>query len=355
MTTVKTASKKPVIVTGVQPSGQSHIGNYGGMYRNLIALQEESADRYYFLADYHSITGEYDPAEKRQQSFELALDLLALGLDPKKSVLFAQSDVPEHTELAWIFNTITPMSFLERMTQYKDKAGHQKQNVNVGLFTYPVLQAADILIYHGTQVPVGRDQVQHLELTRDIARFFNNRFGDTFAEPKPLLTDTPKLRSLTDPLKKMSKSHGDKSCLYLNDDPDTLYKKLKSAVTESTGMITLKFEELEHRLSLHEPGHADEEELRGQAGVWNLITLLKLVGREDLAKSIMAMPPIKYGELKRVVAEQLADHFAAFREKRAELAKDPAYVKQVLTDGAEKARPVAAKTLAGVRRLIGID
>lgn len=356
MATKKPAPKKPLtIVTGIQPSGRSHIGNYAGAYRNMIALQKQAARRFYFIADYHSLSEDYDPAEKRQQILDLAIDLLAIGVDPKMTTLFVQSDVPEHTELCWIFNTITPVSFLERMTQYKDKAARQAKNVNAALLVYPVLQAADILIYQADRIPVGHDQIQHLELTRDVARFFNNRFGHTFGEPKPLLTETPKIKSLSDPLKKMSKSHGDKSCLYLHDDPDTLYGKLKSAVTESTGILKYSEEELEHRLSLHADAHRDEAELRGQAGVWNLLTILKLVGSEKEAKRIMAGQPIKYGELKKVVAERVADHFADFRNRRAQLAKEPARVKRILADGAKKARREAAKTLKETRRKIGID
>ncbi|MBI4457996.1 tryptophan--tRNA ligase, partial [Candidatus Uhrbacteria bacterium] len=159
-----------IIVSGIQPSGASHVGTYAGVYRNWLRLQaDKTAKRFFMIADYHSITEDYDPAAKRQQILDLATDFLALGLDPKKSTIFAQSDVPEHTELCWIFNTVTPVSFLERMTQFKDKSSRQAANVNMGLFDYPVLQAADILIYMCDRVPVGRDQIQHLELTRDIA------------------------------------------------------------------------------------------------------------------------------------------------------------------------------------------
>mgnify|MGYP001575707263 CR=1 FL=1 len=216
---------KPIVVSGIQPSGKLHVGNYVGAVSNWLRLQDEGYRCFFFLADYHSITGDYYPEEKRRQTMDLALDLLALGIDPKKCTLFVQSHVPEHTELCWVFNTVTPVSFLERMTQFKDKSADQDKNVNMGLFDYPVLQAADILAYKGELVPVGRDQVQHVELTSDIARFFNNKFGDFFPETKPLLTDVPKLRSLTDPLKKMSKSLGEKSYVALTDGPEAIQEK----------------------------------------------------------------------------------------------------------------------------------
>ncbi len=352
-----TATKKAghIVDAGIQPSGKAHVGNYAGFFRNCLKLQDEPGlQRYFFIADYHSITENYDPKAKRQQVFDLAADLLALGIDPRKSVVFVQSDVPEHTELCWILNTVTPISFLERMTQFKDKAGRQQENVNAGLFDYPVLQAADILIYKGERVPVGRDQIQHVELTRDVARFFNNRFGEFFPEAEPLLTDTPKIKSLTDPLKKMSKSLGERSFIALTDEPDEIYAKVKSAVTESSGILSLTEEELEHRLSLHEAGHQDEEALRGQAGVWNLLTLLKLCGKKEEADRILAAQPIKYSELKKLVAARIAEHFTAFRARRKKLAASPKKVWDILDAGAAKARAAAKKTMAEVRKKIGL-
>lgn len=352
----KTPKERPhIIVTGVQPSGRSHVGNYAGLYRNILKLQAEpDLKRFVFIADYHSITEDYNPATKRQQVLDIAIDLLALGLNPKKCVFFVQSDVPEHTELCWIFNTVTPVSFLERMTQFKDKAARQQANINMGLFDYPVLQSADILIYKGDRVPVGRDQVQHVELTRDIARFFNNRFGQSFPESQPLLTDTPKLKSLVDPLKKMSKSLGDKSYIALADSPEEIYEKMKRAVTEGTGILSLSEKELEHRLSLHENAHADETQLRGMAGVWNMLTMLRVFGRPDEANHIMAMQPMKYAELKKLTAERIAEYFADFRQKRKKLEKNPDKVWAILEAGAKQARSVAKKTMTEVRTKIGL-
>ncbi len=344
-----------VVVSGIQPSGQAHLGNYAGFFRNCLKLQgQPGLDRYFFIADYHSLSENYDPKAKHQQVLDLAADFLALGLDPAKSVFFVQSEVPEHTELCWVLNTVTPISFLERMTQFKDKAGRQQENVNAALFDYPVLQAADILVYKGDRVPVGRDQIQHIELTRDVARFFNNRFGEIFPEAEPLLTDTPKIRSLNDPLKKMSKSLGERSYVALTDEPAVIYDKVKSAVTESTGILSMTEEELEHALVAHADAHAEDEGLRGQAGVWNLLTILKLVGKPGEADRVFAAQPIKYSDLKRLVAERIGEHFAAFRAKRKKLAKEPEKIREILDAGAKKARVAAKKTMDEVRKAIGI-
>ncbi|MEK7102430.1 MAG: tryptophan--tRNA ligase, partial [Patescibacteria group bacterium] len=190
-----------IVVSGIQPSGPLHIGNYLGALRYWLELQKNPKNEcYFFIADLHALTQGKSAKELRENTLTLVAELLALGIDPKKSSFFVQSQVPAHAELGWILNCVTPIGELERMTQYKDKAARQKSNVNVGLLTYPVLQAADILIYHGNAVPVGEDQVQHLELTRTIARWFNQRYGATFPEPKPFLTPTPRVMSLTSPL-----------------------------------------------------------------------------------------------------------------------------------------------------------
>lgn len=339
----------------MQPSGRSHIGNYAGAYQGWLDLQDQAdLTRYFFIADYHSITEDYDPKEKHGQIMDLAMDYLAIGLDPEKSVIFVQSEIPEHTELCWIFNTVTPMPFLERMTQFKDKSEQQSGNVNMGLFDYPILQAADILMYKSDRVPVGRDQIQHVELTRDVARFFNNKFGDTFPEPKELLTDIPKMKSLTEPLKKMSKSFGEKSYIALTDEPDVIREKVMRAVTEQSGMMTLTEKELEQRLMDHVPGSAKEEELRGMAGAWNLLTLLRICGKKDDVKKFLKSQPIKYSELKEAAADAVSEHFADFRERRKALAEEPEKVRAILDEGSEKARKVAKVTMEEVRERIGI-
>jgi len=350
-------NRRKTLISGIQPSGQVHLGNWVGALKNWVRLQDDpNYECSIFVADYHSLSGDYDPQDKRRQVLEIMTELLAAGLDPEKCTLFRQSDIPEHTELCWIFNTLTPLSFLERMTQFKDKSGQQDRNVNMGLLDYPVLQAADILIHHGEAVPVGRDQVQHVELTRDVARFYNRKYGvDYFPEPEPYLTDTPKLRPLTDPLKKMSKSLGEKSYIAHSDEPDVILKKIKGAVSETEGRLTLTEAELDELLTkpLEERG-LDEETLRGQAGVWNLIGLLRLFGHEGEAQRFVDSQPIRYGELKPLLAERIAERFADFRERKRELEAYPDRVLKIFAAGAERARETARKTMEEVRRTIGI-
>jgi tryptophanyl-tRNA synthetase len=357
-----------IVVSGIQPTGTLHIGNYLGAVRNWLKIQEDPAYRcFFFVADWHSMTIGYDPKQKRQQILDLATDLLALGIDPEKVTLFAQSDVKEHAELAWIFNTVTPVSFLERMTQFKDKTAKNADNVNAALLTYPVLQAADILMYHGNAVPVGVDQVQHVELTRDVARFFNNRFqglteasymdaGTTgyFEDPKPLLTDIPKVRSLAEPTKKMSKSHGEKSCIYLTDTFDQIYDKVKRVPTEATGVVSMTEREVEEGIAALGDGEPAEQ-LKGMAGVWLLLGLIReFGGGQKEVDMLLASQPLKYGELKRLAATRVAEHFAVFQSARADLATHPEKIEKILAEGAEKARAVAQVTMREVRDLVGM-
>ncbi len=325
----QTISKRDTVFSAVQPSGELHIGNYLGALKNFTKLQ----DKYnclFFIADHHSITGNYDPKKKPRQIFNLALDFLAVGLDPKKCIIAVQSQIPEHTELTWIFNTITPVAELERMTQFKDKANHQDKNINMGLFDYPVLMAADILIYKTNAVPVGQDQLQHIELTRKIARFFNNKFGETFPEPKDIITETPKIMSLTDPTKKMSKSHGAKSYLGINDEPEIIKKKLRKAIsTTEYNKDTYNF----------------------------YATLLENFGSEknkDYFDGQFKNKNIKFSELKSALAEDISNYFAPFRKKRKELEAKPDYVKKVLSEGAEKARAIARETMEEVKDKAGL-
>lgn len=323
---------KPVIVSGIQPTGNLHIGNYLGAVKNWVDLQNSGKYQcYFFIADYHSMTGDMCASERQEKTFNVASELLAAGIDPTKSTLFLQSHVPAHTELAWIFNTITPISELYRMTQFKDKSERQDKNINTGLLTYPPLMAADILLYHAGSIPVGQDQVQHVELTRDIARWFNNRYGNYFVEPKVLLTEIPKVMSLLEPTKKMSKSHGLSSVIELADEPEVIANKLKKAVTATEG---------------------------GQApGVQNLLLLLKHFGtKEDLMAFTKAAKDgtIRYGDLKTVVGMALAAHFEDFRVKRVDYIKHPAKVKKILAESAVRAEKVAAKTMKEVRKLVGL-
>lgn len=329
---------KDIIVSGIQPTGELHLGNYLGAVRQYLDLQNRGSNKcFFFIADYHSLTENYDAKTKPAQILNLAKDLLALGLDPKKCSFFLQSAVPEVTELAWIFDTLTPISFLEKMTQYKDKAARQAQNINVGLFAYPTLMAADVLIYHGSRVPVGEDQVQHLELARDVARFFNNRFGNYFGEPKPILTEVPRLMSLTDPTKKMSKSLGPKSYIALRDTPEMILEKIKGVPTESTGKLP--------------PRESAGKEF---AGAYNLLGLLEIFGSKERADYYKNNQPIRYGDLKKEVAIAIAAHLEEFRRRRDALDGKDAFVKKLLAAGAEEARKIAKKTMKDVRKMIGL-
>ena len=323
-------SEKDIIVSGIQPSGELHIGNYLGALRNFVKLQEEGYECTFFIADLHSMTISYDPKEKAKQTINLALDYLAAGIDPEKSTIYIQSQVPVCTELAWIFNTVTPLSELERMTQFKDKSQKHTQNINMGLLDYPVLMAADILIYKATTIPVGQDQFQHVELTRKIARFFNNRFGQTFEEPKEVIAPTPKIMSLIDPSKKMSKSHGPKSYIAINDTPEVIESKMKKAVsTTEYDKDVYDF----YATLLQEFGSVKDQEY---------------FTKQFKDKNI------KFSELKKALATDISEYFQAFREKRAELEKNPEQVMDILRRGAAKADARAQETMKEVREKIGL-
>lgn len=324
---------KPVIISGIQPTGNMHIGNYLGAFKKLVALQESGKyEQYIFIADLHSMTGTMSADERRDQIVTTAAELLALGIDPKKTTLFIQSHIPEHAELAWILNTVTPVAELYRMTQFKDKSERQEKNINAGLLTYPVLQAADILLYKATEVPVGQDQVQHLELTKDTGRWFNKRYGEYFPEVKPLLSETPKIMSLLEPTKKMSKSLGQPHVIELADEPETIRKKLKKAVTATEG--------------------------GGKApGVENLLILLKHFDGAELYKGFVKAEKegsIRYGDLKDALAEVLSDYFKDFRQKRKELLSNPTELSELMIEGGKKARIIAQKTMTEIRTLVGL-
>jgi tryptophanyl-tRNA synthetase len=323
---------KQIVLSGIQPTGELHIGNYLGSLKNFVELQDKY-QCYFFLATYHSITENYNPKEKHQQVLDLAMTYLAAGLDPRKCIIFNQADIPECTELAWIFNTITPVSELYRMTQFKDKSAKQVKNINAGLLDYPVLQAADILLYKPDLIPVGTDQLQHLELTNEIVRWFNNKFGTYFNPIKPLLTKMPKVMSLLEPEKKMSKSAGPSDYIAINDGPDIILAKLKKAVT----------------------GMGTEDQI--PAGAQNLMTLLSEFGtKEDMAffENQIKNKAIKYSELKEKLAQNISDYFADYRAKYKELQARPDYIKKVLKQGAKEAQKVAQKTLKEVKELIGV-
>lgn len=322
------------VFSGVQPSGKLHLGNYLGAFRQWLALQEQH-EALFCIVDLHAITVPYDPKELARRTFETAVDLLAIGLNPKKVTLFVQSQVHEHAELAWLFNTITPLGELERMTQFKDKsAGKAKGTALTGLLTYPVLMAADILLYKAEVVPVGEDQMQHIELARKIARRFNNLFGPTFPEPRPHLVKPVRIMSLQNPEKKMSKSEGEKGYIALSDEPTIIEKKIKAMPTATAG-----------------GGHVMTP------GVENLFSLMReFVDPATVAHFIEQEKKgsIQYGEAKRALAEGISGSFAEFREKRAKLMKKKGDVAGILGEGAKKARKQAEETLAEVKEKMGL-
>lgn len=336
--------RKPILISGIQPSGKLHLGNYLGALKNFVALQNSGKYQcLFFVADLHSLTEEYAPKEKQKQIMELAADFLAAGLDPKKSTLFLQSSVPAHSELAWILNTIAPMGELARMTQFKEKGqaqffaekkyDMQLGTVNVGLFDYPVLMAADILLYDAKFVPVGDDQLQHLELARTLARKFNSKFGRILTEPKPLLTELPRVMSLDAPDKKMSKSRP-AGCVFLDDSPSEIKEKIKRAVTDSESVIR------------YDP--------ENKPAVSNLMRLYGALSGElmpDLEKKFAGMG---YAEFKLGLANAVAEHFAPFRAKKSALRKDPAIVRKALKAGGAKAQKIALKKIADIKKKIGI-
>jgi tryptophanyl-tRNA synthetase len=319
------------ILSGIQPSGALHLGNYFGMMRPAIELQEKG-EAFYFIADYHSMTSLFDADERRKNTLDVALDFLACGLDPKKSVFFKQSDVPEVTELSWLLSTVTPMGLLERAHSYKDKVA-KGISPNHGLFAYPVLMAADILIYDSNVVPVGRDQKQHVEMTRDIAVKFNEQYGQTFVIPEPQIRDEVAVVPGTDG-QKMSKSYG--NTIEIFGDEKIIRKKIMGITMDSRTPA--------------EPKPDAEKNL--------VIQLLKLVTHENVGKEFedkLRGGGLGYGDLKKALFENYWDYFADARKRRAELAANLDYVNKVLAEGAAKARALAQKVLKRARKNCGLD
>lgn len=315
------------IFSGIQPSGVVHLGNYLGAMKNWAKLQEGN-DPIFCVVDYHAITVEYPKDEMPGRIINAAKDILASGVDPSKSTLFLQSDIPEHTELAWLLNTITTMGELNRMTQYKDKT--EKHEARVGLFDYPVLMAADIMIYKAEGVPVGEDQVQHVELARDLVRRFNSKFGETFPEPKPLLTEAKRVMSLSGQ-GKMSKSDSPSTYIAMTDEPEVIRKKIAAAVTDD--------------------GRSDDI---SQATI-NLINLYgEFTGEDEANKFLEARKnkTIKYSEFKPALAEAIIKELEPFQKRRAEITDED--VKKIFAEGAEKLRPIAKATLKEVKEKMGL-
>jgi len=325
---------KPVLVSGIKPSGKLHLGNYLGALRNFVDLQNSGDYQcFFFIADLHSITEPQDPKELAKNIPDLFAVYLAAGLDPKKSVIYQQSRIPAHSELTWILNTIAPIGEMERMTQFKDKAAKQEANVNMGLFDYPVLMAADIILYDAAVVPVGDDQLQHLELTRTLARKFNNHFGRTFIEPKGLLTKASRVMSLKDPLRKMSKSEPE-SCLFLDDSPEDIKKKIARAVTDS--------------------GTSIEYDPERRPGLANLLDIYAALARMEPAAAAKKFSGQPYSALKGSLAELVADHFADFRTKKKKLLAKPAALQKIIDAGSIKAGKIATKKIETVKKKIGL-
>jgi len=392
---------KPILVSGIQPSGRLHIGNYLGALKNFVELQNSGKYQcYFFIADLHSLTEPYEPKEKSRQVLELFADYLAAGLNPKKSMLFLQSQIPAHSELMWILSTVTSLGDLERMTQFKEKSKirdhleiltkYFKDNIkkygeflmenlidqlagktvsmqdrdrlnnillaviaesnlvrektSAGLLNYPILMAADILLYDAKFVPVGDDQDQHLELTRTLARKFNARFpahrssgseggGKTFIEPQALHTAIPRVMSLANPMKKMSKSVPE-SCLFLDDEPETIKKKIARAVTDSGSEVK------------YDPKH--------KAGISNLLGIYSALSGEPVQKLEKRFSGKTYSVFKESLAKTIAGHFADFRKRKKALTAKSSQLKAILISGSKKAAVVANKKIAEVKKKVGI-
>lgn len=349
---------KPILVSGIQPTGRLHVGNYLGALKHFVELQNSGKYQcYFFIADLHALTENPAADDLAVNIKMLAADYLAAGLDPKKSRIYQQSQIPAHAELAWILNTITPIGELNRMTQFKEKGEkittteqeiierdgtkvekrhtHTKdttQLINAGLFDYPVLQAADVLLYDAGFVPVGKDQLQHIELMRTLARKFNAKFGKTFIEPKALMTQTPRVMSLENPEKKMSKS-SPAGCLFMDDSPEEIKAKVSRAVTDSGSDI---------KHGPHKPG------------VSNLLEIYAGLSGEPIAKIEKRFEGRGYGEFKRSLTELVADQFADFRKKKKALLAKPSTLLATLKAGSAQAAKVANQKIVEVKEKIGL-
>ena len=327
---VEAPAPRPRIFSGIQPSGVPHIGNDLGAIRNYVKLQWEY-EAIYCIVDYHALTSLHDADLVRRQTREMAAGLLALGLDPERCTLFVQSHRPEHTELAWLLMTVTPVSWLERTPTYKEKRQFQPDDINHGLLTYPVLQAADIVIYKASLVPVGKDQVAHLELSREIVRAFNRTYGDTFPEPEAVLTESPIILG-TDGVRKMSKSLGNTIDIFAPED--VIRKQIMSMVTDTK------------RILRTDPGRPE---------VCNVCQLHKSFG-DDHDEIWEGERTARTGcvDTKKLLAERILAHYAEARERFRELMAEPARIDTILADGAQRVRPIAQGTMDEVRHKMGL-
>jgi len=329
------------IFSGIRPSGKLHLGNYLGAIKNWIELQDSAQQSIFAVVDYHGITTPYDPKTYQQQIMDVVLDYLAAGIDPNKALLIRQSKVPQHTELAWLFNTITSVGWLDRLPTYKEQLEKTGVN-NMGLLGYPVLMAADILAERSNLVPVGEDQLAHIDVTNEIAKRFNSVFGETFEPVKAHLSEGARIMSIQDPTKKMSKTPstnsgqaGDDSCIFLVDTPDQIRAKIKKAVTDSGKEV--KYDEKE------------------KPAISNLLTIYHLLSGKEISALEKEYDGKSYVEFKNDLAEVVVNFLKPFQEKRKEFENDPDKVLKILTDSEEKARVLASSTLQEVKERMGLE
>ena len=324
---------KPVVFSGVQPSGDLHIGNYLGAIRRWVERQDER-DCVFCIVDLHAITVPQDPAELRRKIRELAGLYFAAGIDYHRTIVFVQSHVPAHAELAWILNCMTPMGWMRRMTQFKEKSAERKEEVSVGLFDYPALMAADILLYNANLVPVGDDQRQHVELTRDVAIRFNGIYGDTFTIPEAEIGQVgARIMSLAEPSKKMSKSGPPGGAINLLDSPDVIRQKVSRAKTDALRDIVF------------DPS---------REGVYNLLVLFELFTRQSRSEIETRFAGKGYADLKRELTDAIVEGLRPLQTRYAEITSEPGYLDGILREGAERAAPIAGKTLADVKAKVGL-
>jgi len=325
---------KPIIFSGIQPTGRKHLGNYIGAIRQYVEGQERGEPAIFCIVDLHAISVAYDPVELRERIYDTAAVLLAAGLDPERCVLFRQSDVLAHTEMTWLLSSVTAHGDLNRMTQFKEKTGKDRELASAALFYYPVLMAADVLAYRATEVPVGDDQRQHVELMREIARRFNERFGETLVVPEMLIPEVgARIMDLQEPERKMSTTGGTpQGTVLVLDEPDVVRKKFGSAVTDS-----------------------GREVVRGpeKPGITNLIDILAVARGSDQAAVESEFEGAGYGDFKQAVAEAVVEYLAPVRDRYAELRPDEGELERVFAAGAEKARALAAPVVADVRERMG--
>jgi len=323
------------IFSGIRPTGNIHIGNYLGAVKQWIELQEKN-ECVFCIVDMHAVTTPFDPKEMKKNILEIASIYLAAGVNPDKSIIFVQSDVREHTELAWLLGTITPMGELSRMTQFKEKSKQHKDYINAGLFNYPVLMAADIMLYKTQAVPVGKDQEQHVELARTIARKFNQKFGQTFPEPEAILPKSgAKIMSLQNPKKKMSKSDEPKSYISLFDTEEEIEKKIMSAQTDS--------------------GKGVVYNVTKKPGISNLLTIYSLLDGKTIQEIEKEFKGKGYGDFKKSLAKVLINYLEPFRRKQKELLTREVYVQEILNKGKSRAETIARATMQEVREKMGLS